>query len=680
MVSLRLRIVFTFSILFSVLLMPGMSGYAQGCTTLGQTPATAFPVCGSATFTQSSVPACVNNIIPVPGCSSQVTYEDLNPYWYKFTCFVSGTLALTIAPKKGTDDYDWQLFDITGHNPNDVYTNSGLFLACNWSGLTGTTGTSSTASSLTECSSFNTFNPPIFSKMPNLIQGHNYLLLISHFSGDSQSGYDLSFYGGTASITDTVPPALKSIQVICDDKLQIVLNKKMKCSSLAADGSDFSVNSATVSVISAVSTSCSNGFDMDTVELMLSGHLAPGNYTITASNGTDGNTVLDNCDAEVPAGSALPFQLAAPQPTPLDSLTTPGCAPNVLQLVFPRKIMCSSIASNGSDFAVTGPSPVTISGASANCDASGEGNVITVQLSAPIVNGGNYQIKLADGIDGNTIIDECGLSTPAGAIIPFSLGDTVSAVFDDQVKFGCKADTIQFFYTDKNGVDQWLWSFGDNTTGNVEDPFHIYPVFGDKSIRLIVSNGFCSDTATSTVALDNAIHASFEAPSILCPTDAAVIKDNSTGKNLSYTWNFDDGTGSSDAQPADHTYPILGAEKKYDVSLVIGNVYGCYDTAVWQIDVLRSCYIAVPSAFTPNGDGMNDYLYPLNAYKADHLEFRVYNRYGQLVFTGRDWLQKWDGTINGHPEPAGTYVWMLQYTDRDTGRKVFQKGTAVLIR
>ena len=77
---------------------------------------------------------------------------------------------------------------------------------------------------------------------------------------------------------------------------------------------------------------------------------------------------------------------------------------------------------------------------------------------------------------------------------------------------------------------------------------------------------------------------------------------------------------------------------------------------------------------------MNDYLYPLNAYKADHLEFRVFNRYGQLVFETRDWLQKWDGTINGTPQPAGTYVWTLRYTDRDSGRNFFQKGTSILIR
>ena len=58
-------------------------------------------------------------------------------------------------------------------------------------------------------------------------------------------------------------------------------------------------------------------------------------------------------------------------------------------------------------------------------------------------------------------------------------------------------------------------------------------------------------------------------------------------------------------------------------------------------------YIAGPSAFTPNNDGLNDYLYPLNAYKATNLLFKVYNRFGKLVFETKDctkkmeWKNKW---------------------------------------
>jgi gliding motility-associated-like protein len=107
---------------------------------------------------------------------------------------------------------------------------------------------------------------------------------------------------------------------------------------------------------------------------------------------------------------------------------------------------------------------------------------------------------------------------------------------------------------------------------------------------------------------------------------------------------------------------------------------GCSDSSYQTVTAIPNCYIAVPSAFTPNGDGKNDYLYPLNAYKTSHLTFRVFNRYGQLIFETHDWTMKWDGTINGTKQPPGTYVWYLDYTDSDTNKKVFLKGTTTLIR
>ena len=107
---------------------------------------------------------------------------------------------------------------------------------------------------------------------------------------------------------------------------------------------------------------------------------------------------------------------------------------------------------------------------------------------------------------------------------------------------------------------------------------------------------------------------------------------------------------------------------------------GCYDTASEKITKLQSCSIAVPNAFTPNGDGKNDYLYPINGDLTSSLEFQVYNRYGQLVFETRDWSKKWDGTIGGKPQPTGTYVWMLHYTESASGKSFFLRGTSVLIR
>ncbi|HUB61015.1 MAG TPA: gliding motility-associated C-terminal domain-containing protein [Puia sp.] len=660
---------------------------AQTCTTLGQTPATAFPVCGSNTFTQDSVPLCDDGSVPVPGCGAG--YTAVNPYWYKFTCFKSGTLGLLISPYNSGDDYDWQLYDVTGQPLTAVYTDISLVVADNWSGVEGNTGTSVTAGALSECGSSEPpvppTSPPPFSQMPDIIEGHNYLLLISHFSGSGQSGYKLSFSGGTASITDTTQPALASAQAICNSVIGLRLNKNMTCASLTSSGSDFSISPMPpgVQIVSAVGNTCSSGFDMDSVTLTLNGNLPVGNYTLSAVNGTDGNTLLDVCGTAVPVGDGVNFTVTPPQPTPLGSLLPPGCSPAVLKLVFngPSPIECSSIAADGSDFAVTGTSAVSVTGASGVCDAGGLTDTILVQLSAPIQTAGSYQLTLQQGSDGNTLLNFCGFSTPPSSVA-FTTKDTVSAAaFSGKIRWGCKQDTIAYTYPPEDGVNQWLWTFNGSDTSQQQDPpLQIYTVFGNETVSLKVSDGVCSDSTQAVYVLDNAIQARFEGPMILCPKDEAQFLNNSTGTTITtWNWSFGDGTTSDQQIPPDHLFPQTGEETKYTVTLVVGNS-GCMDTATQVIDVLKTCYIAVPGAFTPNGDGVNDYLYPLNALKAVDLEFRVYNRWGQMVFETTNWLNKWDGTMGGHPQPAGTYVWTLSYIDGDTGKRIVQKGTSILIR
>ena len=96
--------------------------------------------------------------------------------------------------------------------------------------------------------------------------------------------------------------------------------------------------------------------------------------------------------------------------------------------------------------------------------------------------------------------------------------------------------------------------------------------------------------------------------------------------------------------------------------------------------MVSNCYLAIPKAFTPNADGLNDFLYPTNAYKAKNLYFAVYNRVGQKLFETTNWTNKWNGNFKGNPQDAGTYVWLLHYTHIETGQQFNLKGTTVLIR
>ncbi len=644
---------------------------AQNCTNLGQNPGTAFPVCGTATFTQGSVPVCGGKAIPGP-CGGVL---DTNPYWYKFTCFGAGTLGFTIAPVNASDDYDWQIFDITNRNPDDVFTDAALFVACNWSGETGNTGTNVTATSLKYCDGLGV---PLFSAMPNLIVGHQYLLLISHFSGDSQSGYALKFDGGTANITDPVAPHLLAASAACDGtSISVKLNKKMKCSSLDADGSDFTISPAIAVISGATGVGCSSSFDMDSVVLTLATPLPAGNYTLSVR---PNNNLLDNCNNFIPATDSLKVTVYPLVPTPMDSLAKIGCAPDVLQLVFRDRMRCSSIAADGSDFIVTGTSIVSVAAASGTCNANGLTNTIQVKLSSPIQNAGAFSIKLVTGTDGNTIINECGKETAAGASVNFVTVDTVSALFTSIVKLGCVTDTILYSHDGANGVNNWAWVFDNTTNSSLQNNQLTYTVFNSKTATLIVSNGTCRDSATASVNLDNAIKAAFEGTSVVCPGDPATFKDASTGNLSSWLWNFGNGNTSNIQAAPIQFYPPSNTVSNVTVQLIVGNNIGCYDTAVNTIRVVGNCYIAVPKAFSPNGDGLNDYLYPNNAYKAKELVFTIYNRGGEKIFETKDWTKKWDGTFKGNLQDPGTYVWVLSYTNIESGKRIEQKGSTVLIR
>ena len=364
----------------------------------------------------------------------------------------------------------------------------------------------------------------------------------------------------------------------------------------------------------------------------------------------------------------------------MDSLAPVGCAPDKLQLVFKNPIRCNSIAPDGSDFIITGTQPVTISAANGNCN-EGLTNIVNIFLTSPIVKDGSFQIRLRAGSDNNTLIDECGLQTPAGATLSFQTKDTVSAQFSYTINYGCKTDTVICAHDGRNGVSQWSWTLDNNSIAvGAPNATVLYASFGEKHISLAVSNGVCRDTASVSIVLDNELKAAFEIPELLCPEDEAVFKNNSTGKIISWNWDFGNGITSTLQNPSPLHYQPESRDKYYRVQLIVQNDLNCFDTVSKQIKILYNCYIAVPSAFTPNNDGLNDFLYPLNAYKADQLIFNVYNRFGQLVFTTRDWTKKWDGRINGEAQPSGTYVWTLNYVERDTGKKVSRKGTTVLIR
>ena len=281
---------------------------AQLCTTPGQTPVTAVLVCGTESFYASTPVYCGTIPIPVP-CPAGFTYYNKNPNFFRMNCFASGTLGFVITPDNPTSDYSWQLFDITNTNPNEVFTNTSLFVACNWSSEPGETGASIDGTDTIVCGGG---GMPLFSRMPMIREGRTYLLMVTN-QNNAFEGYNITFTGGTASITDPVEPHLLSARASCEGNTIVLRgNKKLQCSSLAGDGSDFSISGGAV-IYSAYPGDCTSPLGTDSIMIDLVSPLPIGTYTLTMNTGNDGNTLMDVCNRSIPENETISFEVTALQ-------------------------------------------------------------------------------------------------------------------------------------------------------------------------------------------------------------------------------------------------------------------------------------------------------------------------------------------------------------------------------
>jgi gliding motility-associated-like protein len=115
-------------------------------------------------------------------------------------------------------------------------------------------------------------------------------------------------------------------------------------------------------------------------------------------------------------------------------------------------------------------------------------------------------------------------------------------------------------------------------------------------------------------------------------------------------------------------------------TIYVSDDAGCTDSTTKLVRIWKTVpSIFVPTAFTPNGDGLNDVIRPIAVGIQKINYFSIYNRWGQLLFTTTANRHGWDGRVAGRLQNTGVFVWMVSAIDY-TGRPVFLKGTVTLIR
>lgn len=146
---------------------------------------------------------------------------------------------------------------------------------------------------------------------------------------------------------------------------------------------------------------------------------------------------------------------------------------------------------------------------------------------------------------------------------------------------------------------------------------------------------------------------------------------------MTYSWDFGDGNASIESDPI-HEYSAPG---EYIVHLEVSDLLGCVKESSKTLKITGAQFIRIPDAFTPNGDGRNDYYFPVFN-QLQSMEFWVFNRWGELIFFSQSLeSQGWDGNFKGKEAPNGTYIYKVNYLlEKDGAKLKTQTGSFVLIK
>jgi len=380
----------------------------------------ALVICGNTFFTPYSYVGIGDvNDLPNSPCGGTLAGEN-NSIWLRLNVQTAGTIVFTIQPVVATDDYDFSVVDITNAtcstftSANVVRCNfNNNYPGSNQNGIVGLNNTSGI--NYVAAGSFGNS----FCQQINANAGDVYLIMINNFgyyvSGGPSSGFTLDFTGSTAVFNDNGPATMSSVLPACNisQELTLLLSEPIKCSSIAPDGSDFTIPGG-AAVTNAAGVNCNNGTGYtSTVKLTFASALPPGNYTLQAQIGSDGNTLLDLCDhALVPPGG-IQFTVPPYISPAFASVIQPACSELTVKLS--TRVRCNSIASDGSDVTIAGPQAASVQHVyGKGCDTAGFTDTIVVLLDKPLQADGIYVLKAQIGTDLNTMLDSCGLLQPVG--------------------------------------------------------------------------------------------------------------------------------------------------------------------------------------------------------------------------------------------------------------------------
>ena len=266
----------------------------------------------------------------------------------------------------------------------------------------------------------------------------------------------------------------------------------------------------------------------------------------------------------------------------------------------------------------------------------------------------------------------CGFIERTKDVIP--AGAWSEADFDFVTK--CDSGYVRFInqsnlFPDRAGI--FIWNFGDGDTSSQNNPTHSYQAAGSYFVKLKIKTGLSCLDDSITKPLD------LRQLSIQASPDQIIdigqtVQLNVNGGGSRFTWS-----------PAlwlnnpNIANPIAKPQDDIMYVVTVSDDAGCIDSDTVFIKVNQVDGIFVPTAFTPNNDGLNDILKPFMGFKYDLIEFSIFNRWGEKVFSTTEKDNGWDGKTGGRLQNSGSYIWIIKVKDK-SGKLIQRKGLSTLIR
>jgi gliding motility-associated-like protein len=327
---------------------------------------------------------------------------------------------------------------------------------------------------------------------------------------------------------------------------------------------------------------------------------------------------------------------------------------------------------------ITSSSTIICEGSSVTLTATGgstyqwflDGQPVSGATGATLnaVQAGTYTVQL---------ISSAGCTTQVtNSITLTSIARPTAAFTFDKYCAGVSTQFTDLSTIAASGSVTYAWNFGPGATSTLQNPQYTFTTPGAYLVSLTVTPTACpslTSVATRLVQVQSA-PANQRYPSVNAVEGRGLRLQARVITNATYNWSPSQGLNRVDIRTPIFNY---NQEQQYLITILLPE--GCVIRDTLLVRLFKQVDILLPTGFSPNGDGHNDQLIP-RLVGIDKLKyFRVYDRWGQLLFQTDQIGKGWDGTFKGVKQPLETYAWVAEGVAVD-GSVIKRSGTSILLR